>query len=56
MYEALAQPTALPDRGVALNDPGMKKWIEALEGQVGDLKAKLGDTVGKYNSCGKATQ
>ena len=55
-YEALAKPTALPDRDAPLDQQGAKKWVEALEGQVGWLKVQLGDTINKYSQCVSAVR
>jgi hypothetical protein len=50
-YEALAQPTVLPDKDRQLDAWATRKWIEGLEGQVGWLRAHLGDTINSYNKC-----
>jgi hypothetical protein len=52
-YEAVAKPTALPDRGAPLNQQGTKVWVEALEGQVSWFRSQLSDTINRYNQCAK---
>lgn len=51
VYEALARPAALPERGAHLDDVKVKGWVGALEEQIKALKTHLSDTATKYNSC-----
>lgn len=55
-YEAVAQPTALPDRGAPLDKQGTQRWVEALEGQIGWLKAQLGNTLNAYGKCAETVR
>lgn len=51
VYEAAAQPTALPERDAPLDRWGTQKWVEALENQVSWTRLQLGVAINEHAAC-----
>lgn len=56
VYEAAAQPTALPERNAPLDRWGTQKWVEALENQVAWTRAQLGVAINEHATCQEAVK